>query len=543
MRAFSGTWRLFRLALRRDRVKLPIIILIVAGLMVSSVQATIDFYGKSQDDINNYVATTASSATSRLFSGPIGGPNIGAVVLNETYIMMLIAAAFVSSMAIVRHTRQNEEFGRSELIESGIVSRHASLVSALLLAFIINLVLAAITFVSLFGFGLAADGSFYSSAAVFLTGMGFAGIASIAVQLADSARGANAYGALMIGSAFILRAIGDVGGKLDLITGKVSSGFLSWLSPFGWAQQIFPFNEQKLWIYWLFVMLIILSIGIAVFLMTKRDVGMGMIPTKLGRATAKKSLLSVFGLTARLQRGILRGWSIAVIVFGAIFGLTVKEFESFLEDSEEVREAFAQYGSGDNYQEIFLAVIISMMAIMVAGYAVQALLRARSEESSGQLESVLAANVGRTKWLVIQVMYVLSGVMLLLILMGSSMGISYVLSTNGPAGEILTIIGSSVVQFSAILALAGIIIAIYGIVPKFIVPISWGLFAASLLLVQLGSILKLPQFVMNLSPFVHLPALPASEFKLAPVLALLLVGMVMSVLGIICFAKRDLSLE
>lgn len=277
--------------------------------------------------------------------------------------------------------------------------------------------------------------------------------------------------------------------------------------------------------------------------MARRDIGMGMISTRPGRATAKPALLSAFGLARRLQRGILRGWAIAIVVFSASFGLTIKEFESFLSENEEVQQAFSQFGSGNNYRDIFLAVLISMMSIMIAGYATQALLKMRSEEAGGQLENVLAGSISRTKWLASHVVYIFSGVLILLTLMSLSMGLSYVISVGANYSELTRILGAGLVQGTAVLAFGGFVVALFGVLPRLTVPVAWSAFAGTLLIVQLGALLNLPQWVMDISPFIHLPAMPASPFKLAPVLWLTGFSLMLLVTGFMRFHKRDLATD
>ncbi len=544
MHAFTGTWRLFRLALRRDRIKLPIILLVLAFVFWGSVGSTLDFYGKSEQDRIQYAATNAPSVVGRVFNGPVGGPDIGAIVMNETFITTAIAIAFVSSMAVVRHTRQNEEFGRSDLIESGIVARHASLAAAMLVVVLANIGFSMVMYLALVASDMPVDGSLAASAAMAGVGLVFAGFGAVAAQLADSARGANSYAALAIGTTFLLRGIGDGGGSLTADGLSVKSGFLSWLSPFGWAQQVFPYTLQRWWIFGLLGGLFILLIGISVAFMARRDIGMGMISTRPGRARALPRLLSSFGLARRLQSGILRGWAIAIVVFGVSFGLVVKEFENFLADNEQIQESFQQMGfSGTSYRDVFLSILISMMSIMIAGYSVQALLRMRSEESNGQLESVLATSVGRIKWMLSHIGIIYTGVILLLLLLGLSMGASFIISTNSSASEIWRILGASMIQAVPIFAFAGFVILVFSLLPNLSVPIAWGGFALTLLIVQVGALLKLPQILMDISPFVHLPAMPASDFKLVPVLWLGLVAGIMLGLGLIRFRQRDLSTE
>jgi ABC-2 type transport system permease protein len=540
MNAFTGTWRLLRLALRRDRIKLPIILLVLSFMFYSSAQAAVDFYGKTPVDQIKYAAANAPSVVARVFNGPVGGPDIGAIVLNETYLIMAIAIAFVSTMTIVRHTRQNEEFGRSELIESGIVSRHASLIAAMIVAVVTNILFAGFVYLSLIALDLPAGGALGTSAAMAATGITFAAIAAVAAQLADSARGANSFSALAIGVAFLLRAVGDGMGTLTQNGLAVKSAFPSWLSPFAWGQLAFPFTEQNWGIFALYGGLFVAVLGTAIVFMAKRDIGIGMIPTRLGRAHALRSLLSPFGLARRLQHGTLRGWAIAIVVLGTSFGLVIKDFEGFMAENEEFREAFGQVGSSTSIRDIFLSVILSMVSIMIAGYAIQSLLRLRSEESGGQAESLLGTSVSRSQWQLSHISYVSIGILLLTLLSGLSIGLSYVLSTGSSWNELWTIVGAACTYSTAIFALAGLVLAIIAVLPQMAVAAAWASFAGCLLILQLGALLKLPQWVMNLSPFAHLPAMPAENFELTPVLWLSGMALAFLLGALLYFNRRDI---
>jgi ABC-2 type transport system permease protein len=539
--AFTGTWRLVRLALRRDRIKLPIILLVLGFMFYSSAQAAVDFYGKTSIDQVKYAATNAPSVVARVFNGPVGGPDMGAIVLNETYLILAIAIAFVSTMTIVRHTRQNEEFGRSELIESGIVARHASLIAAMIVAVIINLIFAGLVYASLIAFDLPASGALGAAAAMAATGITFAAIAAIAAQLADSGRGANSFSALAIGVAFLLRAVGDGMGTLTQNGLAVKSAFPTWLSPFGWGQLAFPFTEQNWWIFSLYGGFFAAALGTAVVFMARRDIGIGMIPTRLSRAHALKGLLSPFGLARRLQRGTLRGWAIAVVVLGTSFGFVIKDFEDFMAENEEFREAFGASGlGGSSIRDIFLSVMLSMVSIMIAGYAIQSLLRLRSEESGGQAESILGTSVSRSGWQLSHISYVAIGIVVLTVLSGLSLGTSYVASTGGSWSELWTIVTAAFTYSAAIFTLAGFTALLISLFPQLAVAASWASFAGCLLILQLGALLNLPQWAMNISPFGHLPAMPAQDFKLAPVLWLLGVTIMFLAASLLYFNRRDI---
>ncbi|MDT0268619.1 hypothetical protein RM844_20245 [Streptomyces sp. DSM 44915] len=59
--------------------------------------------------------------------------------------------------------------------------------------------------------------------------------------------------------------------------------------------------------------------------------------------------------------------------------------------------------------------------------------------------------------------------------------------------------------------------------------------------VYLGQIIGLPDWTRGLSPFGHVPALPAGDFELAPVLGLLVVAAGLSWSGLLALRRRDVS--
>lgn len=373
------------------------------------------------------------------------------------------------------------------------------------------------------------------------TGITFAAIAAVAAQLADSARGANGYSAFAIGIAFLLRGLGDGMGSITQNGLAVQSALPSWLSPFGWGQLTFPYTEQNWWIFGLYAGLFAATLGLAISFMARRDMGMGMITTRLGRARADAKLLSPFGLARRLQHGTLRGWAIGIAVLGTSFGFVIKDFEDLLKENDELREAFSQFGSDSSASEVFLSVILSMMSVLVAGYAIQSLLRLRSEEGNGQAESILGTSVGRNQWQWSHIGYTLIGIVTLTILTGLSVGGSYVVSTGSSVSELWPLVGAALVYSTATLTLAGLTTAIIAIFPRLAIAAAWGSFAACLLILQVGALLKLPQWVMNLSPFGHLPAMPVQDFKLTPVLWLLAISTAFLAGALLYFNRRDIT--
>jgi ABC-2 type transport system permease protein len=251
--------------------------------------------------------------------------------------------------------------------------------------------------------------------------------------------------------------------------------------------------------------------------------------------------LSPEGLAWRLQRGTLRGWAIAIVIMGVTVGFVSEEFKGLFQDNPEVAKALGQVGGSANFTDLFFAAMMGFMAVAMGGYVVQALLRMRSEESAGHLEPVLATHVSRARWMLSHIGTVTFGIVLLILLFGATSGLTYVLITNSAWSEMFKVIKAAAVHLPALLAFAGFVIATFAVLPRWSVAVSWAGFAVSYLLMQFGLLLKLPQKLLDISPFAHTPAVPLEEFQLKPLVFLLGIAALLVAGGLIAFRRRNLT--
>ncbi|WP_345408139.1 hypothetical protein [Nonomuraea salmonea] len=141
--AFKGTRAMLRLALRRDRVKLPTWTLGIALFL--------PYFASVANATNPTAETLRASAKMmdvpmlRLFSGPMFGmenPTVLKYLVNAYFPEFLLGAALMSMLLIARHTRAEEQSGRAELVRAAVVGRQAALTAALLLSVLTNVLLA-----------------------------------------------------------------------------------------------------------------------------------------------------------------------------------------------------------------------------------------------------------------------------------------------------------------------------------------------------------------------------------------------------------------
>ena len=540
MSALAGVGRLARLALRRDRVQLPLWLLGLTFAHVASGLSTLELYSDAAERAD-LARSSARSGVALAFNGLVSGTSEGAVVMSQTFLLVAVGAALMSTFAVVRHTRQNEQAGRAELVGASPVGRHAQTIAALVAVIGADVVLGLLNAAGLILVGLPAGGSLVAGAGIAGVGAAFAAVAAVCAQLATTSRGANGLAFAAVGAAFGLRAIGDMASETVENGTKVLPGWPSWLSPIGWGEQVRAFHEDDWRPVALLAAFTVVTIAVAFALAGRRDLGAGLLPSRPGPPRAGRGLLDPLGLAWRLQRGVLAGWAAGLVLVGLAYGAVAPEVEDLVGESEGTRDIFEQLGGGArDLTDAYLTATLGITAVAVAAYTIQATLRLRGEESGGTLEPVLAGAVSRLRWLASHVAVAAAGTLVLLALAGAAVGLAYGLASGDTSGELPRFTGAALSQAPGALVLGGLAVAAFGLLPGRATVVSWSVFALCLLLGQTGDLLGLPEPVLKLSPFTHLPAAPVERVTPAPVLALLGVAAALATLGVAAFRRRDI---
>ena len=202
--SFSGTPALVRLALRRDRVLLPVWVLGFAAMVAFSVSATRDLYPDEQSLARAAETINATAALVALYGKIYVVTSLGAVSLIK---MTALGAAFVAILfvfLVVRHTRAEEESGRLELVAAGAVGRAAPLTAALVVGTGGSLVLGAVTALGLVAAGLPWAGSVAFGLGWAASGIVFSAVAAVTSQVTTSARAAIGLGMVVVAVAYSL---------------------------------------------------------------------------------------------------------------------------------------------------------------------------------------------------------------------------------------------------------------------------------------------------------------------------------------------------
>ncbi len=522
---FTGTPTLVRLILRRDRVRLPVWVVSIVGLVGFSANAVQGVYGTAHDRAVYAETVGRSSGSIALAGPPVGLRTIGGVTIFETSATALIAIALMAIFLTVRHTRAEEEAERTELMRAGRLGRLAPLAAAGLTISAASVLIGLGIAGSFIVLGLPARGSWAFGASVAVFGVCFTGVALVAAQVTEHARAASGGAAAVLAVVFALRAVGDVGWSP-----------LSWWSPMGWSQAVRPYVDDRWW-----PLLISLTVGgVLVFaaqsLVERRDLGAGLVPTRLGVSTAGPRLSTAWGLAIRLQRASVVGWSVGLGLGGAAFGSISGDLNRLIEDRPELKDVLVP-GGGD-ITDGYLATMALILALVAGGFTVASTLRLRSEETARRVEPLLATRLSRLRWAAANLSFMAVSTALVLAIGGAGLGASSAIATHD-AGRLVDSITSALLYLPAGLLVAGIALVLIGWLPRAAASV-WTLLAACFVIGYLGPLFNLPSWMIQSSPYSHIPSTLTGDVTIGGPLALLALTAAAGAIGLSGLRRRDL---
>ncbi|MEU1489448.1 ABC transporter permease [Streptomyces sp. NPDC005776] len=519
----AGTWSLLRLALRRDRVVMPVWVIALGGSFSSVGQSIASLYDTAAQRAELAASMNGNNSVRAMY-GPVFGDSVGGLVSWRMIAFGAALAAVMSLIVVVRHTREEEETGRQEMLSSAMVGRRAPLTAALLAALIANAALGLVIVAGMAGSGAGGAGAMALASAVAGVGALFACTAAIAAQFTESARLAKGLTAAVIGAAFVLKAAGDS-------ATDDGSSVLTWLSPLGWAENTRPYADERWWVLLLIAGGAAVQCAVAYALTGRRDVGMSFLATRPGPARGRIS--TAFGLAVRLQRGALLGWTVSFAAVGVVFGGLTGGAADLVGDNEKTREIFERMGGQSGLTDAFLASMVSVLGTVAALFIVSSVLRLHGEETAGRAEPVLAGGVGRTGWATGHLLIAFGGAALIMTVGGLGLAVGY-------GHQLPAVLAASLVQLPAVWLLGGVTVLLYGALPR-AAAAGWALVGLCLALGWIGPALDLPQPVMDVSPFTHLPRLPgAAAMEWGPVVLLTAVAVVLVAGGLAALRRRDM---
>lgn len=532
----AGFGTLLRFALRRDRVKMPAWVLGTVAFAVYCSQA-VRIAVPNESDLAS-LTSLLKGAAGIVLVGPGYGfehPTYENVFAGAYGLYVMILAICGAILLVGRHTRQEEEEGRLELVRALPVSRHTPLAVATTML-LIYCVLVTLACWGVLALRFDATSSLLFACSVGTVGMVFGGVTLVTAQLADHTRTATGYAFLALGAAFLVRGIGDTLGDLSATTERGS--VLSWLSPLGWAQQTRVFVADRWWPLAFAVGATVVLISGAVAAQRHRDLGAGLVHRRGGSARGNALLSGPFGLAVRLQRAGLVGWSLAAVVMGVAYGALADQVASSLGGMTDPAILAALGGDASRITDGYFAVCTLFTVLLACGFAILAIQRLGADERSGRGELMLALPLGRVRWMGETALAAVAGAIVVLVVGGIAMG-SAAAAVLGDGRTAWTLTWAAIVYLPAVLVVAGAAALGFAIHPA-LAGYAWFVVGYGFFISSLGKALGLPAWLAKLSVFEGIGSPPMWWPGAAGVWILTGLAVALCMLSLTRFRTRDL---
>ena len=516
-------------AVRLVRWGALVVVFVAAGMSALVVQQ----YGAlvaEGFDVGSMQALAMNPAIRILFGEPVALDDPGGFTVWRTGTPLAVLLAVWALLAAVRITRGEEEAGRWNLLLAGryglsrLVALQLAAVAAAAVATGLAVTLAMMTA------GARPQGSVLYGTALALIGTGAAMWGGLAGQLVSDRRRAAVLAAAGLGLGLLARMVADSADALSA---------LHWLSPLGLLALTEPFAAARL--APLAVLLCAdLALAVAVWVASsRRDVGAGVLAARDSFQPRLGGLRSLSRFTVWRSGGSMLAWAAGVWLYFLLIGLLASSVTTFLVENPVFADLAGQAGFGSLTTVAgYLASLFALLAIPLGLYGASRISVDSADEEARRLTMVFAAPVTRRHWFLLQAGTAAAGIVVLAVGAGlvSWLGAAAV----GAAISLdAAIVGALNVLPVAWLSLGAALLA-FGWLPRSVLAVGALPTVGGFLLQVLAESLRWPSWLLRLSPYQHIHAVPYEPVHWAGATGMTIIAAGLALLGMTGFARRDL---
>lgn len=528
--ASTGFGIMVRFILRRNWLRMLIWLVVLAGMVVLVIDSQRELF-PTQADRDAYALVANTPAIAALTGLPYAAGTLGGILNIKLWMTMAIALSFAVIFLVTRNGRAEEEAGRTELLRAGVLGNHAySLANwTVFSAFAILVGLASAG--AAISQELPVDGALTMGASFAATALVFLGVSAVAGQLTRTSGGANGLASTVLGISYLVRAVADVQGEGE------NASWLTWLSPIGWAQQSRSYGDNNWWPLLLCVGAAVILLVVALALERGRDLGAGLIPERVGPRSASAALRTQTGLTIRLQRGSIIGWSVGIVVFAMFFGGVATAMADLLSGDSPIAQAFL--GGSKNILDGLLGFFLMANALLVAAFVLQSADSIRAAESKGRTEMQWSSAISRIRWAAARMVVPAVWSLVLLAVSGAAIGATFGAAVGQP-DQAWRFLGASVAYWPSALLVIGVVVLCAAVIPRAAAAVTWALYAVAVVLSMFGDLFGLPDWVINNTPFTAIPRL-GMDFTVLPLVVVAALAVISGGIGLWVLRNRDMT--
>ncbi|MFY9917471.1 MAG: polyketide antibiotic transporter [Mycobacterium sp.] len=466
-----------------------------------------------------------------LFGQPLALDDPGGFTVWRTGLPVLVLSSVWVMLAATRITRGEEDAGRTDLLLAGRLR-----VADIVLRATAAVVLASVLIGVAVGAALAAAGTDTTGAAVYAGAIlgvtsTFATAAIFAAQVMPTRSAAVGVTVGLLGVWLAARMLAD---------GAQQLAWLAWTTPFGLTALAAPYADNRVAPL---LVLAGLAVGFAVaglIAAGHRDVGGGLVKVATRRSPRTGLLKSIEGFAIRRSIRQTLGWAIGIAAYYLLVGALIASILEFFDSNRRFADLASSAGfAGLDSANGFAAALFSLLAIPTGLYAATRLAAMVADEQARRWTPVLSGPVSRTRLACTEIAVVTTGVLALHAVAGLAIWVGAAI-TGAPLTLGAALGGALNSAPIAWLAVGTAAFAV-GWLPSAVVAIGALPVAGGFLMNVVSQSVRAPEWVMKLSPFAHLGAVPNAPPDRAGIAAFMVIGAIAVAVGVAGYSRRDLT--
>lgn len=506
------------------------LVVIVAGLTaVVVLQYAVTF--ASPQDVRGLEVLAGNPAIRVMFGVPLALDQSGGFTVWRIGTFAALAAAAWAFATATRLTRGQEDSGRVWLLLVGPLRLRSALLVHLVVTAAVVILLGLATALAMVAAGAGSRGAIVYATGTALVGMFFAAVGAAASQLLGERRAAAGLTAGLLLVGLLVRMVAD---------GVEWLGWALWLTPFGLLSLSAPYAGDRWAPLGVLAGMIAGVAALAWVLAGRRDVGSGVLRGRGDRRPRLRLLSDSWGFAVRRTLPALVGWSLALSAYFLLIGVLAVSLTEFLKANPRFAELAAAAGFADLATvQGYVASLLLLLPVPVGLFATTRVVNDAHDEAAGRIPLLLSRSVNRTRWAGQHAAVIAAACLLLCVLTGSVAWLG-TRAVGAGLGYGEAVAGALNMVVVAWLSLGAAVLAL-GWAPRAVAPIGALPVVGGFLIWVLADSLDWPDWVSRLSPFTHVAPVPASAADWAGQAGMLAVAAVLLAVGLVGFARRDLS--
>jgi ABC-2 type transport system permease protein len=468
----------------------------------------------------------------RILSGPpVALDDPGGFTVWRTGPPLSVLASLWIVLAATRITRGEEDGRRWDLLLAGRL-RMADVVVRCLAALVGSATLIGVAVAA----GLLAartepTGAVIHAAGITGVALTFATTAVLAAEVMPTRSGATGLAVAALGVSVLLRMIAD---------GSHQLAWLAWATPFGLTARAAPYADNRI------VPLIVLGafpivLGAAALLAARhRDLGDGIVAAPDSRRPRTRLLQSIFGFALRRTGRITFWWATGIATYFLLVGATLAWLLELFQTNPRFAELAAAAGlGGHKLVNVIAAALFSVLAVLTGLYSAMRLAAMVSDEKAGRWTLLFAQPISRVRLMSTEIVATTGGVVALHF--SAAVAIWSGAKTTGAPLQLSDSFAGALNSVPVALLALGTAAVGVGWLPSATLAIGALPVVGGFLVNLVIQTTKAPGWVVNLSPLAHLAAVPDTPPNWVATTMFLLIGAILTGLGVYGYVQRDLA--